>query len=43
MSVVVAELQPRETGFTLRLKPAVELTDQQFFDLWRSGNRTSRR
>ncbi|MEK6286377.1 MAG: Uma2 family endonuclease [Acidobacteriota bacterium] len=33
MSGVVAELQPRETGLTLHLSPAVELTDQQFFEL----------
>jgi Uma2 family endonuclease len=33
MSVVVAELQPRETWLTLHLSPAVELTDEQFFEL----------
>lgn len=33
MSGVVAELQPRETGLTLHLSPAVELTDEQFFEL----------
>jgi Uma2 family endonuclease len=33
MSVVVAELQPRETWLTLHLSPAVELTDEQFFKL----------
>jgi len=33
MSVVAAELHPHETGLTLRLRPAVELTDEQFFDL----------
>lgn len=33
MSGVVAELQPRETWLTLHLSPAVELTDEQFFQL----------
>jgi Uma2 family endonuclease len=33
MSGVLAELQARETGLTLHLSPAVELTDDQFFEL----------
>lgn len=33
MSGVVAELQPREPWLTLHLSPAVELTDEQFFEL----------
>lgn len=33
MSGVLAELQPRETWLTLHLSPAVELTDEQFFEL----------
>ena len=33
MSGVVAELQARKTWLTLHLSPAVELTDEQFFEL----------
>jgi Uma2 family endonuclease len=33
MSGVLAELQARETWLTLHLSPAVELTDEQFFEL----------
>jgi hypothetical protein len=33
MSVVAPETEPREPYLTLRMNPAVRLTDDQFFEL----------